>query len=230
MDYNEFTRRVNHNTRVLTDALANKTPLTNILSNLATYTSLPGQLHSSVIMRNAHDILPSAYLGLLANLDSNGTDAFKVCKNKRIIPYELKTSEINSDLIWKTVRGTLYIGKANIEHQNACVKSKLNASYNLKSLANTHSKRMKTILLVSDVNSAMTDGYFAAYQLLPDVVMEKYLLKQRNNSKSGNITIKLGSFMMNGQVAKTVVPLLGFNDWEENVRKKARILAPGEYF
>lgn len=214
MSRREFARRVNHNTRILKAALATKESLINILPKLYTYTTEPGKLHSSVIIRNAHDMLPAAYLGLLVNVHNNGVDAYEVDKNGVLIFYELKTSEVPSDLIWKGAQGGLYLGNSAKKSQTVGLTSHLHASYQFTTEAIINSKRMRTILMVCDTNGE--DGYFDAWELDGDIVVDHYI-----KGRTGNITIKLGSFMKNGHRATTVVPLRGFEDWREEVAAKA---------
>lgn len=218
MKYREFQKRVKNNTQVLKQALEDKKPLVSILPELATFNSLPGKLHTSVILRKAHDILPAAYLGLLANIESNGTDAFKVLKDNTVVPYELKTSEIDSTKIWRGEHDGLYIGQNSIVKNNASIRSRLRAHYKKMSPATLLSKKMHTILLVSDISGC--DGYFAAYEMEPDVILKEYLTKIEK-SEASNFSIKMGGFLKFGRPAKTVVPLTGYLEWEENVRKIA---------
>ena len=111
--YKEFRKRVNHNTTVLKAALACKENLVNILPRLYTMTSMPGELNSRTLIRNAHDMLPAAYYGALANLCNNGADAFVIKPDGQQIKIEFKTSEVDSRKVWQGVRAGLYTGKAN---------------------------------------------------------------------------------------------------------------------
>lgn len=222
MSYREFKRRVNHNTKILKEALSKDEPLIGILSKLYTYTTKPDELHSSVIIRNAHDMLPAAYLGLLVNVHNNGVDAYEVTKSNEIVFYELKTSEIRSSLVWKGPRGGLNIGDHSDKNKTSAVTSYLSASYSFSTEQIINSKRMKTILLVCDTDGP--DGYFDAWELDGDTVVDYYI-----NGRTGQVDIKFGSFMKNGRRSKTVVPLLGIEKWKEQVGARAPTRSIGVY-
>jgi hypothetical protein len=201
-------------------ALAKKHNLITILPDLYTMTSHPGQLTSSTLMRNAHDILPAVYYGALANLDNNGADAFVIKPNGQQIKIEFKTSEIDSRRVWQGIRGGLYTGKANNRVSRSAVTSSLAASYSLHTESIKQAKNIKTVLMICD---AVTDGYFDAWELDGETVVQGYL-----HDKGYQATIKLGSFMKHGRQAKTVVPLIGLRAWEHNVRKSAPMLLADE--
>lgn len=213
MNYRTFRACVNHNTKVLKLAIAEGRPIVSILGDLYTWTSKPGELHSSVIMRNAHDLIPAAYLGLLANVNNTGTDAFEVDKNNTIIHCELKTSEIRSRTIWKGSRDALYIGSLSTPKDKASVASFLSAKYAFSKNTNRTTKYMKTILMVCDTDGP--DGYFDAYEMSGSPLI-KFL-----NKKSNRILIKFSAFMNQGTKAKTTVPLEGYHNWRNRIAQTA---------
>jgi hypothetical protein len=217
--YKEFRKRVNHNNKVLQQALASGQSLITILPDLYTMTSKPGELHSSTLMRNAHDMLPAAYYGALANLDNNGADAYVKHHNGEEIKIEFKTSEIDSRKVWQGPRGGLYIGKQNKSSDRTAVTSVLCASYAMHTDSIKQAKKIKTVLMICDVAGA--DGYFDAWEMDGDIVLNKYL-----HDKGYKADIKLGSFMKHGRRARTVVPLLGIEKWTANVRPNAPVMMP----
>ena len=75
------------------------------------------------------------------------------------------------------------------------------------------------------VCDAVTDGYFDAWELDGETVVQGYL-----HDKGTQATIKLGSFIKHGKQAKTVVPLIGLRAWEDQVRKSAPVLLADEVF
>jgi hypothetical protein len=215
MSYSTFRRRVRHNTEVLRTALAKGKPLITIVPDLYTWTTVPGELHSSVLIRNAHDMLPAAYLGLLPSIQANGIDAFKILSSGELLEYELKTAEIRSDQVWKGVRGGLYIGNHINKSLFKGVTSALNAKYNFHSEENLQSKRMRTVLMICDTSG--NDGYFDAWEMAGDDVMD-YI-----NGRVGQVQIMLGGFMRLGKRANTVVSLKGFDAWKSEVEIKAPV-------
>lgn len=215
MSYRTFRRRVAHNTSVLKTAIANGDALITILPKLYTWTSKPGELHSSVLVRNAHDMLPAAYLGLLVNIDANGIDAYSVKYDGTVVYYELKTSEIRSSKIWQGPQGGLYIGVPGNKNKYSGVTSAMGARYGDLTENVLESKRMKTILLVCDTDGS--DGYFDAFELAPDTIMDKI------NGRVGSVHIKLGSFINSGVRAKTVVNVEGFENWRNRIRNSAPV-------
>jgi hypothetical protein len=221
MNYTTFCERVEHNTKILKKALKHKKSRISILTDLYTWDTAPGELHDSEIISNAFDILPAAYLGLLANTKKNGTDAFAVDSNNQITNYELKTATIRGADVWKTVRGTLYKGNRTTEYDKVNVRSALNASYKLWTSNNVNSKRIKTVLLVSDTDNNSIN-YFDAYELDGNTIFN-YLIR----TKSKNRTIKFGTFYNYGQRSDTVVPLEGIESWENNIRRSAPIKKNG---
>jgi hypothetical protein len=214
MSYSTFRRRVRHNTAVLQEALDEGKPLITIISDLYTWTTAPGELHSSVLIRNAHDMLPSAYLGLLPNIQANGIDAFRVNNDGQLIEYELKTAEIRSSQIWKGPKGGLYTGDHRSKTTKSSVTSTLSAHYKFSTADNAATKRMKTVLLICDTDGP--DGYFDAWEMDGDVIMDSYI-----RDRIGKVDIKLGSFMLHGRRAKTVVPLKGFGAWKQEIERMA---------
>ncbi len=215
MNYRTFRHRVNHNTKVLKTAIAEGRPIVSILGDLYTWCSKPGELHSSVIMRNAHDLIPAAYLGLLANMSKNGTDAFDVDKNNNVIHCELKTAEIRSRTIWKGKRGALYIGNLTTKQDKQQVSSMLTAKYKFSKNTNRSTKYMRTIFMVCDTDGP--DGYIDAYEMSGQPLIN-FLNK---STKSNVILIKLCAFMNQGKKAKTTVPLEGYNVWAKKIAETA---------
>jgi len=219
MTYREFRKRVNHNTAVLRHALETGKPLITILPDLYTMTSKPGELHSSTLMRNSHDMLPAAYYGALANLNTNGADAYTISPKGDETKIEFKTSEIDSRKVWQGPLGGLYVGKENTASDRTAVTSVLCASYALHTDSIKQAKKIKTVLMVSDTAGA--DGYFDAWEMDGDTVLDKYL-----HNKGYKADIKLGSFMKHGRRARTVVALRGVESWMVDVRKTAPVKMP----
>jgi len=217
MQHNEFIKRIKHNTDVLNHALDNKLNLVSVAHKLYTYQSEPETLHFSVLMRNLHDIIPSAYLGALANLDNNGIDAFIVDNKDNLTHLELKTCEIASAKVWKGKRGGLYTGIGARKSQRSSLRSSISASYTCHTKSNLLTKNMRTVLFISDTDNTLTDNTFLdAWELDGDAVID-YL--QLSDCKKRDI--KLGSFIKRGFRAKTVSPLLGFTVLEDFLKENA---------
>tara|TARA_B110000503_G_scaffold134602_1_gene213863 strand:- start:1458 stop:2162 length:705 start_codon:yes stop_codon:yes gene_type:complete len=217
MDYKEFTKRVKHNTRILKHALDNDTNLVTIVSQFYTWQSAPGELHFSVLMRNLHDIIPSVFLGALANLDNNGIDSFIVNADNTVEHLEMKTSEIASKKVWKGALGGLCVGIGAGRTQRQAITSALSASYNCHTHENLLSKNMRTVLFITDTDNLVTSNtYIDAWELSGEAVIE-YL--QLSTVKKRDI--KFSSFMKNGFKAKTVVPLVGFEKLKKTLEKSS---------
>lgn len=231
--YRLFRELVEENTELLKNALRKDIPLTDILSKIKTldWVETGRRLHSNVIMRKSFDILPSSYMGLLSYTASNGTDAIKVNPDGSITEYELKTAEVNSSRLWQSIKGTVYVGKANNKDYRASVKAQFDAKYHLYSKEQLLAKNMKTVLFCADPTGK--DGYFDAWELQGDAVIERLTTDQQGRKLRGDIskrTLMLNTFMNQGSQAKTVVPLLGYDNWIANVRKKAPVLKANEIF
>lgn len=214
MNYTEFSRRVNHNTDILKDTISKGDPVITILPKIYTWNTDPGELKSSVLLQKGHDMLPASYLGLLANTDRVGADAFKVLGNNHRIAYELKTSEVNSDLVWMGWNGGLYLGTPGATTKVALTSS-LCATYSLHTEEIIDSKNLSTILMISD---SKVDGYIDAYELDGDTIIS-YINRTENRKR----TIKLGTFRKNGWNADTVVELTGFMEWKRSIMHKATL-------
>lgn len=222
MNYNEFKRRVAYNTEVLKDALESDIPLTAILHKVYTWKYDPGEAHTHILMRNAHDITPSLFLGVLASCESNGIDAYEVKPNGDVIDIEIKTSESNSNKMWQGVGGGLYTGLQNTETRRVSVASGMAAAYTCHSEKNKLSKNMRTIFMITDTAGANT--YIDAYELSGDVVIE-YLYRSDCKTRS----IKFGSFLKSGFKTKTVVDLEGYYTWKWRILDKAPVVILNDY-
>jgi hypothetical protein len=209
MNHSEFSRRVSHNTKVLKETIKAKKPVIDILSKIYTFDTEPGELNSAILLRKGHDMLPATYLGLLANTKRVGADAFKFQRNNCKVSYELKTSEVNSKLIWKGVRGGLYLGLPGNTQRSATLTSSLSAQYTLDTQNIIASKNINTVLMISDSNK---DGYVAAYALDGETVVE-YI----NRTSCKNREVKLCTFQAYGKEIETVIPLIGFDAWKQSI-------------
>lgn len=209
-----FKKKVAHNTSLLIDAINNGDKIISILPKLYTWDSDPGDLNSTKLLMKGHDMLPAVYLGLLSNTDSVGPDAYMVTDKGKIIPYELKTSEIKRNQVWQTVNGTLYLGTPG-RNTKVSLASRLSAKYQLHSDSARKSKNLKTVLFISD---SATDGYIDAYEIDGDTA-SRYI----DLSENMNRQIKLRTFMTHGTKSKTVVEMQGYQSWIDGIRATAPI-------
>ena len=223
MEKIEFDRRVAHNTSVLLEALNNDVPLTAILHRVYTWKYAPGELHFNILLRNGFDIIPSLFLGVLANCDANGIDAHEVLNNGEIVDIEIKTSEVRTSRLWAGAQGGLYSGLQNTKTRRVALTSGLAAAYQCYSSENKLSKNMRTVFMITDTDELNT--YIDAYEMEGDTVM-KYLFL----SNCKNRSIKLGSFMKEGHQSSTVVPLEGFDNWKRRIRNKVPTLLKDDFF
>ena len=223
MDYITYEARTVYNTLVLKNALERDIPLTAILHELYTWDSEPGETHFHVLMRNAHDIIPAAFLGVLASTNNNGVDAYSIDEDGKVTEIEIKTSEIDSSNIWKGREGGLYVGLQNNTDRRAAITSRMAASYTCHSDANKLSKNMRTVFMITDTNDSHT--YIDAWELDGAAVME-YLHLSKNKYRS----IKFGSFRKNGRRSETVVPLESFDNWKERISANVKELKLHEMY
>lgn len=223
MEKTEFDRRVAYNTEVLKAAVEKDTPLTSILHQVYTWEYKPGEAHFSILIRNAYDIIPSLFLGVLARCNTNGIDAHDINESGEIVDVEIKTSETAKSKIWKTAGETLYVGLQNVKSRRRAFTSSISASYACHSDINKKSKNMRTVLMITDTDGDNT--YIAAYELEGEVVM-KYL----NRSDCKTRDIKFATFMNYGHRCETVIPLKGIDKFKQDVLVTAKQLAPNEYF
>ena len=211
MHYEEFARRVEHNTSILKTALDNNVNLINIADKLYTWTTEPGELSFSVLMRNLHDIIPAAVLGALSNTSPNGADAYTVDETGVINVIEIKTAEIRSSKIWKGSKGGLNLGISDKKNSRRALTSAMQAKYKLHTHDNLLSKNMKTVLFIVDSDNVYSpNSYIDAWEMKGEHVIE-YLT--RTNCRDRNI--KLCSFMKIGHQTKTTVNLLGFENFKK---------------
>ena len=224
MDYCEFDKRVRHNTRVLKKALKDGVNVVSIAPQFYTWGNKPGELHASILMKNLHDIIPSAFLGVLASTAANGADGYEVSPDNTITLVELKTGSIASSTVWKGERGGLYVGHENTKDRRCAISSRLCASYNLKTEGNLESKKIRTVIFVSDTDDLITTlPFIDAWEMRGDDIGE-YLRRSDNTNR----TIKLGSFMKKGARCQTTVKLPGFHKLQERLNEIA--LPHYEYF
>lgn len=217
VSYDEFTRRVAHNTAVFKNALETDTHLVDVCSQLYTMTSEPGGLTFSILIRNLHDIIPSVFLGALASVNNNGVDAYIIHADGTVECLEIKTAEINSASVWRGPKGGLYLGKGTAITQKCALTSYINASYNCQTVENMHSKNMRTILLFSDTSGKYAPNTFIdAWEMKGDTIVD-YLARSDCKQR----TIKLGSFMKNGNRCDTVFPLMGTEQFIQQVSANA---------
>ena len=212
MTYDEFTDAVAYNKRMLEQVLAHGKNLTEVLHLLRFWNANPSP-HWTQLCMNAFDLIPSAYLGLLADISRQGTDAYRVLPDGSVEKYELKIGTIKGDCVWKGPKGGLYVGEP-IENRYSSVTSKLTATYTIHSVSNIDRKRIKTILLISDESEA--DGFIDAWEMDGNTIVDQYLKERK-----GTLDIKLGSFMKHGKRADTLIPLEGFDAWSDRIRELA---------
>jgi len=217
MNYTEFTKRIEHNNQVLKHALDNDINLVSVAHKFYTYQSEPESLHFSVLMRNLHDIIPSAFIGALANLDNNGIDAFVVDADEKTTYIECKTCELASKKVWRGSKGGLYTGIGARKTQRQSIRSAISASYACHTRENLLSKNMRTILFIADTDNALASNTFVDAWELDGTAVIKYL--QLSNCKKRDI--KLGSFIKEGFRTDTLVPLVGFYNLENYLRETA---------
>jgi hypothetical protein len=210
MLYTEFQRRVDHNTSILQDTISSGKSIISRIEEFYTLNSKPGELHHLTIAQNYEDIVPSIYLGFLANLSTLGADALQVLANNHKVMWELKTSTVKSTQIKIGSRRGLYLQKdMNNPNSKTTITSYLAARYNISSEDNLASKNRKTAMLIADKDFACFD-FIDAWCLEGDAVMDII----SNNSGQ----IKFSVFRNYGTQLKTVVPLPGYDKWSQVIK------------
>jgi len=217
MTFKEFKKRVKHNTKILKSALKNDVCLTSIARDLYTWTSKPGELHFCVLGRNLTDIIPSLYIGSLANISTNGVDNYIVHPDGIVENIEVKQSEIASTTVWQGPQGGLAMSITAHKTSRINLKSRISGSYTFRTPENLLSKNMRTILCIADTDNLITKNtYVDLWELNGNIVVE-YLQRSKNQKRD----IKLSTFIKHGSQTKTTVPLVGFEKFEEKLQEVA---------
>jgi hypothetical protein len=177
----------------------------------------------SFYLHKGFDLIAAAAAGCLIYPTRTGADAAYVDPDNTADGFtdvELKFAEVDQNKIFQSWKNTLYVAK-DIEHARhkntrSSLRSSIEASYKLHSLANRQSKNMPTILVAFDRTA---NEIIDVYKLDGETVM-KYL----NRSEKANRTIKLSAFVEHG----TQVPCdlsYGLQSWE----MKMQYIAPTFY-
>jgi len=215
MNYQEFKKRVNYNTKLLEDTQASGENLINVASKFYTGDSKPDTMHFGKLIGKLYDIIPSIYLGALARLDRSGADAFIVRSDQSVEHLEIKTGSFASTKVWKGPQLGLNIGLSNKKGLYENIQSVLKGKYHFYTKNSVHTKNRRTILLISDSDNLYeSNSYIDAWELSGDMILE-YLQRSTKPDRS----IKFGSFMLNGHRVKTVVPLIGFEHVNQKLKK-----------
>ena len=170
-----------------------------------------------VLMKKPADILCAVILGFLPILTKNtGADAIRL-DGIIFTPVELKSSFTDESKFIKTDRGTIYsaspgrIVNNTISPNNVTnLKSCYNATYSIKD--NISLKGIDTYLVVLDSRNDDVIDCFC----IPAEKMVAYF-NSRKVAASGNLQIKLAEFMNLGKQFNTVIPMIGFEKWREQL-------------
>lgn len=201
LDTIEYTRRVNHNTQVLKDALANNESLSTILTKVYTFDKEPDSVHFSLLMPKWADIIPAAFLGHLAIIDEKtGADGFRLCETTgEYIETEYKITTFYSNKLNVGTNGGMSIGNGV---KPTGISSYLSAAYTIHSDSNLNTKNRETYLCITDANCA-THDFIDFYKLSGDNA-----LNALKNSDKKKRHICFGKFQEYGEQVTAVVPVL----------------------
>lgn len=213
MDYREFKYRVTYNSSVIKEALDKNEKIVTVLDNLYTFDSKPKELSSLTLVRKAYDIIPACYIGALASIKSNGTDAYIVDKENNIEHLEIKTSEVIGDQIWQGPKGGIRVGA----NSGSDLKSALGANYTIQTEKIVESKKMRTVLMIADNRF---EGFIDSFEIEPsnigNLIEGKMKLKQ-------SFSIGLHEFLRHGKPAESMIPMMGYYNWIDIIRKTAPV-------
>lgn len=201
LDITEYTRRVNYNTQVLKDALANNESLATILTKVYTFDKEPDTVHFSLLMPKWADIIPAVFLGHLAIIDDKtGADGLRLCaETGEYIETEYKITTFYSSKLNVGINGGMSIGNGV---KPTGISSYLSASYTIHSDSNLYTKNRETYLCITDADCA-THDFIAFYKLSGVEALDA--LKGSDKKKR---QICFGKFKQYGEQVKTVVPVL----------------------
>lgn len=204
MNIKEYEKRVKHNTKVAKAAINSNgiNGLFNILDQIYTVEGKPGDYHITTLIRGGYDLIPAILLGYLPSLEINGADAIEI-KDGDMIEIEFKWSTFRSTSLWMTEKGTIYAGLENTNSRRVSLRSMVCGAYVITTEDLVHSKKRKTILLVSDAANPH-NLIIDAFELDPKTVYE-YLTGWTNRGEvktNRSRTIKLNTFMKKGKSVK----------------------------
>jgi len=173
-----------------------------------------GQASSTTLSSKSHDIRCAVILGFLPILGKKtGPDAIKLT-GKIFSSVELKSSYTDESKFYKTIKDTVYsvspgkiVNGVVFRKDTTSIKSVFNASYNIKD--NISSKGIDTYLILLD---SRNEDVIDCFEVTGDVMMD--YLNDRTIPASGSLTIKLSIFISKGSRAKSAIPVIGFDKWE----------------
>lgn len=215
MDYKEFKYRVTYNSAVIKDALYKNEKIVTVIDNLYTFDSKPKELSSLTLVRKAYDIIPACYIGALASVKSNGTDAYIVDEENNIEHLEIKTSEVVGEQIWQGPKGGIRVG-VNTGND---LKTALGANYTIQTQKIVESKKMRTVLMIADNRfEGFVDSYEIDSNNTGNLIQEKMKLKQ-------SFSIGFHEFLKHGKQSQSMIPMMGYYNWIDIIKKTAPVCA-----
>lgn len=210
----EYNRRVEYNTQVLNNAIANNENLVSILDKVYTFDNAPNSVHFSLLCPKWADIIPAAFLGHLAIIDEKtGADGIRYCeKTKQYIETEYKITTFHSDKLSVGPKGGMAIGNGS---KPTGISSYISAAYTIHSHENLNTKNRETYLCITDANCLNYD-FIDFYRLEGDKAV-----KALNASNKKKRQISFGHFRNDGDPVMTVVPIMTWPLFEaDQLRKK----------
>jgi len=236
MTPSEYQTRVAHNTQQLQLMLKNKT---SDFSQFYTFNSDPQEESLTFYAQKSNDLISAAAAGCLIYSSRVGADAAYLLDDKTLakfdqptqrkylnnlvnstyIDVELKLCTVDSEKIFRSINDTLYVAKnienAAIKNKQQSLRSAIEASYQVHSASNRQSKNIMTMLTVFDrVDNQILDTFCAD----GDGILQ-YLNRSKNNKR----TVKLSHFFNNGVVLSRQEISVGYEQWENNLKKTCPI-------
>lgn len=232
----EYQTRVAHNTQQLQLMLKYRT---SDFSQFYTFDSGPQEESLTFYGQKSSDLIAAAAAGCLIYSSRVGADAAYLLdpathakfdrstqskylhnlKTSTYIDVELKLCDINREKIFRSTNNTLYVAKdidsAAIKNKQQSLRSAICASYQVHSDSNRQSKNIMTMLTVFDrVDNQILDTFCADGD---------GILQYLNRSKNDKRTVKLSHFFNNGIVLSRPEISVGYEQWENDLKKTCPI-------
>jgi hypothetical protein len=188
------------------------------------------ETHSYTVFRKSDDIIAAAVVGVLAIMAPHGDDAIKLNPmTLNFDPVELKLAIRSKSDFGILENGLscnsykppgLYSGDliCNDKNKRTNLRSAISAGYKIQH--NLKSKNMETFFVIMDAD---TREVVTVRSITGDKILE--FLTVCNNTgvikKSSNRFIKLIKFMNDGKSVDTMIPQLGLEVWENQIRRKS---------
>lgn len=211
MNLTRFECAIIHNARVLNQQTLAQSfqPQEYVMVNRDGTFLMPNK-HPAHTVRKLDDIIASTVIGALPYNTQNGVDAFIIDKCGTYIPIECKFAMTSKNTFFVGQRNGIFHTRLNRINEKpasiTCVRSYISARYDI--VNNFAAKGIDTYFVVQDSD---TWEFITALKLPGDKIVG---LLNRNKRQ-----IKLSTFYNHGCIPDVKVPLIGLENWEDQIRK-----------